>query len=173
MKKNLILFALLTLVISFLSCGDDDPNRPQTIVDSKDYSADFMVGANQPTSVLIEMKLSDFSKLKDYLKNVTKGAVDVATILNIEGITEGGYELKNTKFVIEGVDALKSTLVLGTLTADKKTTTLEELKYLQTIVDKMVASGSAKVTFSFDSANKDINRDVKVKTNLNVLFSLR
>lgn len=175
MKKKSIFFALLILVVSFLSCGEsNDPNRPQTITDSHEYTIDFLIGANQPTSAYATMDLNDFSKLKDHLKHVNKGAVDVSnSIIYIEGVTEGGYELRNAKLVIDGVSSEKNTLVLGTVKADKTTTTLEELKYLQTIVDKMVSSRSAKVKFSIDGSNKDINRDVKVRIRVNVLFSLR
>ncbi len=173
MKKILLFVFVLATILAFTSCGgDDDPNRPTSVTATKEFVIDFMIGANQPTSASITMNLSDFSELKDYVKYVNKGTINVATsTITITGITAGGYELKDAKLVTQDVKT-NGTLDFKTLTADKTFTTPDDINYLQATINKMVASDRATAIFSISSANKDISRTVKVKIKMNVVFSL-
>lgn len=171
MKKIFSLIMVLSMVIVVASCSKDDPNMPKEVNGSKAYEITFMIGAGQPTSNKVEMKLSDFTGLGTYTKNVYQAnIIPQTTELTITGITAGGHELKDVKLALDGT---KTVLQLGNLTADKTTTIKTDLDFLQSVANRMQANKSVSLTFSFSQTAKDINRTVPVKINMSIQFLLK
>lgn len=171
MKKLSFILLILSVALVFNACSKTDSNMPQTVVADKAYELTFLVGAGQSTNVPLTMSLTDYSALGAYTKNVYKADIIPAEVkLTITGITAGGHELEGVKFNLEGTDAV---LDLGKLTADKTITIANDINFLQSVANRMVAKKSAEIKFTTTKSLKDINRDVPILIKMSLQFHLK
>lgn len=172
MKHKLMFMYVIALGMLVWSCGDDDPkvDLPGPIKDSKIYSYDIIASAGATISLDKTLKLSDFSKLGIYEKYVRKGNLNTDSYIEFIKGESDSLELKDVTLQVKNNATLKYNL--GTLTGDYKFSTLQDLNFLQSLVDEMVSKKETVLQLSCNSTDL-ITKKATLNLKLDITFSFQ
>ncbi len=172
MNRKLMFLFVFAFGLSVLSCKKDDPkiDLPAPITTSQTYMYEFTGNANSATTLKKTMKLSDFTALGMYQKYVHQGKVNTNSYIDfVKGKAEN-VELKDVTLEVEGNSKIKYNL--GTITGNEKYNSLEDLNFLQLVVNEMVGKKEIVLLLSYTSTTA-FTTEVKLNVVTNVTFSLR
>ena len=172
MKRKLNISLVFVVGMLILSCGKDDPkiDLPDPIKDSKIYS--YAITAPAGASITLErtLKLSDFTALGTYEKYVINGALSTDSYIEFIKGASDSLQLKDVTLQVKNNANLKYNL--GTLTADRKFNTLQDLIFLQSVVDEMVRKKETVLQMSYNSTNA-VSKEATLNLKLDITFSFQ
>lgn len=172
MKRNLMFLFVLLAGVMLGSCKKDDPkiDLPGPIRDSQTYS--FGISAPQGAIVTLEktMHLADFTKLGTYQRYVYEGALQTASFFEFAKGSAENIELKKVTLSLKENGKVK--YELGTITKDQKYDTLDDLNFLQQVINELVRRKSVTLQLSYETENA-ITTEVKFHVKADVTFKLR
>jgi hypothetical protein len=163
----LFVFAFGTLV---WSCGEDDPkvDLPGPIRDSKIYDYGIIAPAGATITSDRTLKLSDFTALDIYERYVKKGDVNTDSYIEFIKGASDSLQLKDVTLQVKNNASLKYNL--GTLTGDYKFNTLQDLIFLQSVVNEMVSKKETELQLSYNSTDA-LSKQATLNINLDITFS--
>ncbi len=169
MKHKLMILFVFAFGMLVWSCGDDDPkvNLPDSIKDSKIYSYGITSPAGAVLTLEKTLKLSDFTALGTNEKYVNKGELNVNSYIDFVKGATATIELKDVTLQIKNNSKIKYSL--GTISGDKRFNSLEDLGFLQLVVNEMISKKETVLLMSFNTANA-ITTPANLNFNLDVTF---
>lgn len=171
MNRKLMILFVFAFGISVLSCKKDDKiDLPPPITATQTYSYGITSPVGATITIERAMKLSDFTALGMYQKYVYEGKVNTNSYIDFVKGTAENVELKNVTLQVKGNTKIKYNL--GTITGTEKYNSLEDLNFLQQVVDEMVGKKDIVLELSYTSTNA-ITTEVKLNVVTNVTFNLR
>lgn len=170
MKHKLMILFVFAIGMLVWSCGDDDPkiDLPNPIKNAKIYSYGITAPAGATITLDKTIKLSDFSALGIYEKYVKKGDVNTNSYIEFVKGASDSLELKNVTLQVKNNESLKYSL--GTLTGDYKFSTLQDLNFLQLVVNEMVSKKETELQLSYNSVDA-VSKQATLNINLDITFS--
>lgn len=169
-KLFLIVFALGIIVMSCSKDDDEDIVIPSPITDTKLYSYGITSPAGATITLERTIKLDDFTALNNYQKYVYKGTINISSFIEFIKSSTEDIELNDVTLQVKNNSKIKYNL--GTITGNVKFTSLDDLNFLQSLVDELVSKKSIVLQLSFVSANA-ITNEVKLDINTNIKFDLK
>lgn len=169
MKHKLMILFVFAFGMLVWSCGDDDPkvNLPDSIKDSKIYSYGITSPAGAALTLEKTLKISDFTGLGTNEKYVTKGELNVNSYIDFVKGAAGAVELKDVTLQIKNNSKIK--YILGTISGDERFNSLEDLEFLQLVVNEMISKKETVLQISFNTTNA-ITTPVNLNFNLDITF---
>ena len=170
MKHKLMILFVFAVGMLVLSCGKDDPkiDLPSPIKNSKIYSYGITAPAGATITLDKAIKLSDFSALGIYEKYVKKGELNTESYIEFVKGASDSLQLKDVTLQVKNNATLKYSL--GTLTGDYKFSSLQDLNFLQLVVNEMVSKKETVLQLSYNSTDA-ITKEATLKLNLDITFS--
>jgi hypothetical protein len=170
MKHKLMFLFVFAIGMLFWSCGNDDPkvDLPSSIKDSEIYS--YGITAPAGATIILEktLKLSDFTALDVYERYVRKGALNTESYIGFIKGESDSIELKDVTLQIQGNPNLKYSL--GTLSGDRMFNTLQDLNFLQLVVNEMIARKETVLQLSYKTS-AGVSKQATLNVNIDITFS--
>jgi hypothetical protein len=171
MKRKLMFLFVFAFGILFLSCGKDDPkvDLPSPIKDTKIYSYGITAPAGAAVTLEKTLKLSDFTALGTYERYVYQGVLNTNSYIDfVKGGSES-IELKEVTIQVKNNTKIKYNL--GTVTGNFKFNSLDDLNFLQQVVNELVSKKEIVLQLTYSSTNlvstaSDLNLKFEVSFNL-------
>lgn len=172
MNRKLIFLFVLALGMVAMSCKDDseDIDIPSPISDANLYSFGITASAGSATTLARTISLDDFTALTDYTKYVYKGTINISSF--IEFVKSSSEVTELTDVTLQVKDNTKIKYNLGTITDNVTFASLDDLNFLQDLVDELVDKDEIVLQLSFNSTNA-ITSEVKLDINTNIKFELK
>ncbi len=167
MNRKLMFLSIIAFGLLVLSCGKDDPkvDLPSPIKDTKIYTYGITAPAGAAVTLEQTLKLSDFTAIGTYEKYVYQGVLNTDSYIDfVKGGSEN-LELKEVTLQIKNNTKIKYNL--GTITGNFKFTSLDDLNFLQQVVNEMVSKKETVLQLTYSSTNL-----VSTASNLNLKFDI-
>ena len=174
MNRKLMFLFVFAFGVLVMSCKKDDPkvDLPGSIKDSQTYSYGIIASESATMTLKKTMKLSDFTALGMYQKYVYEGKVNTNSYINfVKGKAEN-VELTDVTLEVEGNPKIKYNFDSDTITGNETFNSLEDLNFLQEVIDEMVRKKEIVLLLKITSTNA-IATEVKFNVETNVTFGLR
>lgn len=172
MNRKLMFLFVFAIGLAVLSCKKDDPkiDLPPPITASQTYTYGIIVSEGGGISLKRPMKLSDFTALGTYQKFVYQGKVNTNSYIDFVKGTVSNVEITNATLEVVGNPKIKYNL--GTITGTEKFNSLDDLNFLQLVINEMVGKKEVELLLTGTSTNL-IATEVKLNVVTDVTFSLR
>lgn len=173
MNRKLILLFVFALGMVAWSCSKDDSEDviiPSPINDVMVYSYGITAPAGSTITLERTMKLADFTALNNYQKYVYKGTININSFIEFVKSSSEDIELKEVILQVKNNSKIKYNL--GTLTDDVKFSSLDDLNFMQLLVNELVSKKEIVLQLSFASTNA-ITDEVELDLNTNIKFDLK
>ncbi len=172
MKRFFSILALVAFTFALISCGSDDPKRPddvpQSVNDAQNYTFEILANSNSTFGLEKEIRLEDFVKLKEYIKYVSKADMKSDSYIKFAGVNKGGYTLTDVVLKVKGTDIQRK---IKEVNKDDTYNSLDDLKFIDR-VEKRLVSKKKIILLLQGKTDKEINKDVKVEIKLSAKFTL-
>ncbi len=167
MKHKLMILFGFAFGMLLWSCGNDDPkvDLPDSVKDSRIYNYGIIAPAGSTITLDKTIKLSDFTSLGINEKYVRNGALNTDSYIEFIKGASDSLELKDVTLQVKNNANLKYNL--GTLKGDYKFSSLQDLNFLQLVVNEMVNKKETVLQLSYNSADA-----ISKQANLNVKFDI-
>jgi|SRR5690554_2678447 len=167
MRKIFTLVSILTFSILFYSCGNDKPDDlPVSLTDNAEKSFNIIATAGSEASQTVTFTLDDFTAIKDYKKYVELGEIQTNSFIEVRGVS-GEIELVNVKLSMNRNP--EKNFTLPNITQNGKFQGINELKFLENIIDELSSRGTSTVKLEY-KANTNITTPVEIALFLNSRF---
>ncbi len=172
MNYRLIFLSVFAFGILVCSCSEDKPEEilPGPINDSKIYSYTMTAPAGATVTLEKTMKLEDFTALGVYVKNVYQGVLNTNSYIEFVKNTAESIQLENVTLQVKGNSKIKYNL--GTLSHSFRFISLDELNFLQLVINEMVDKKEIILQLSYQSKNA-MTSEVNLNLRSDITFKLR
>lgn len=171
MNHKLMFLFVVAFGVMVMSCKKDDPiDLPDPIQGSRTYSFGITAPAGSTITLDRPMKLSDFNSLGVYQKYVYQGNLNTNSYIEFVKSPAVNVELNDVTLQVKNNAKLKYNL--GTITGNEKYISLDDLNFLQQVVNEMVGKKEIVLQLSYTSPN-EIATEVKLNVRTDVTFNLR
>lgn len=169
MKKFLSISTFLLMAFFVASCGSSEPDDLPVAKDATaSKTLDIVAGANGTGTSRVTFSLSDFSAIASYIKFVKSAAVKPTSTYTISGLPAGEIQLSNVRLQL--ANDSKKNLTFPTITENGVLNDINQLAFMQTILDEIVRRGSAEVVLSYASDVKVTDGKLIIKIDSNFKF---
>lgn len=167
MKRKLLFLFVFAVGILVWSCGDDEPkvDLPGPIKDSKIYSYGITAPAGATVTLDKTLKLSDFTAIESFEKYVSKGILSTESYIDFIKVGSENIELKDVTLQVKSNQKINYNL--GTITGNTKFILLNDLNFLQQVVNEMVSKKEIVLQLKYSSDNI-----ISTESNLNLKFDI-
>ncbi|MBK6285494.1 MAG: hypothetical protein IPF54_25045 [Draconibacterium sp.] len=167
MKRKLLFLFVFAVGILVWSCGDDEPkvDLPGPIKDSKIYSYGITAPAGATVTLDKTLKLSDFTAIESFEKYVSKGILSTESYIDFIKVGSENIELKDVTLQVKSNQKINYNL--GTITGNTKFILLNDLNFLQQVVNEMVSKKEIVLQLKYSSDNI-----ISTESNLNLKIDI-
>ncbi len=167
MKRKLLFLFVFAVGMLVWSCGDDEPkvDLPGPIKDSKIYSYGITAPAGATVTLDKTLKLSDFTAIESFEKYVSKGILSTESYIDFIKVGSENIELKDVTLQVKSNQKINYNL--GTITGNTKFILLNDLNFLQQVVNEMVSKKEIVLQLKYSSDNI-----ISTESNLNLKFDI-
>jgi hypothetical protein len=167
MKRKLLFLFVFAVGMLVWSCGDDDPkiNLPGPIKDSKVYTYGITAPAGATVILDKTLKLTDFTAIESFEKYVSKGVLSTESYIDFIKVGSENIELKDVTLQVKSNQKINYNL--GTITGNVKFISLDDLNFLQQVVNEMVSKNEIVLQLKYSSDNI-----ISTESNLNLKFDI-
>jgi hypothetical protein len=167
MKRKLLFLFVFAVGVLVWSCGDDEPkvDLPGPIKDSKIYSYGITAPAGATVTLDKTLKLSDFTAIESFEKYVSKGILSTESYIDFIKVGSESIELKDVTLQVKSNQKINYNL--GTITGNTKFILLNDLNFMQQVVNEMVSKKEIVLQLNYSSDNI-----ISTESNLNLKFDI-
>lgn len=169
MKKLFYLFAVVSMVFAFTSCGGggSSDNLPDSLTSSSSKTSKISAQADAPISAQpIVFTLNDFKEVAEFSKKLSSGSLLQGTQLSFSGLpTTSGFQLKNVILSLG-----KEKYEIKTLDKNGDILTTDYYNFLQKVLNDVVNKKSATIMVEGVSNTKIDDAELKVNIKADFKF---
>ncbi|PVX50697.1 hypothetical protein C7377_1010 [Balneicella halophila] len=174
MKRVFSILMLAVLCLGFTACSDDDDDKkvtwPEEISDTHSYTKKLLVAEGAGFDIPLEIKLEDFSNVKDFQDKIRTAEAKAESFIKITGVTEGEHNFETLTLRVKGTNIQ---LVLTNVDKDMTYNGVKtDLPFLDKVVERLAKQKEITLQIK-GTSDKKINEDVVLQLNLSALFKMR
>lgn len=167
MNRKLMFLSVIAFGIMILSCGKDEPkvDLPAPTKDSKIYTYGITAPAGASVTLEKTLKLSDFTGIGMYEKYVSQGVLNTDSYIDFVKGSSDNIELNEVTLQVKNNTKIKYNL--GTINGNFKFNALNDLNFLQQVVNEIVSKKEVVLQLTYNSDNL-----ISTESNLNLRFDI-